>query len=154
VKPTQKPKKRITGETEIHLNPQYLNQREKMARAVPCIACNHPISEKHHIQPQAIYGSHNWNNRTVRLCANCHEIVHLILETWEGDRSNLLLKKIAPSLDGARIRILNETAQKTITTHLTNPYYEGRNRNNQKDRNLSPIGDPWMLGDDEKRDKV
>jgi hypothetical protein len=44
-------------------------------RMYPCICCAHPISQRHHLLPFADYGE---NDYTVQICANCHEIFHLL----------------------------------------------------------------------------
>lgn len=48
-------------------------------RLVPCECCGYPISQRHHILPVAEYGESDW---TVQLCANCHELLHIIEVAW------------------------------------------------------------------------
>ena len=46
--------------------------RERMS---PCCVCGYPVSESHHMAEQSRYGK---NDITIRLCANCHELFHLL----------------------------------------------------------------------------
>lgn len=50
-------------------------------RVSPCSVCGYPISEKHHMAERHIYGD---NDYTIKLCANCHELFH-ILKTCKSD---------------------------------------------------------------------
>lgn len=45
-------------------------------RTTPCRICGHLLSERHHLLPFAEHGE--TNKHIVYLCANCHEIYHLI----------------------------------------------------------------------------
>lgn len=45
-------------------------------RARPCQFCGYPLSQRHHSAPFANYGE---NPLTLHLCANCHELYHLVL---------------------------------------------------------------------------
>jgi len=44
-------------------------------RLTPCECCGYPISECHHLFEVAFFGE---NDYTAQLCANCHELYHLI----------------------------------------------------------------------------
>lgn len=44
-------------------------------RTTPCEWCGFPLSQRHHFLPVAIYGE---NDITAQLCANCHEIYHVV----------------------------------------------------------------------------
>lgn len=44
-------------------------------RMTPCTACGYPISQRHHLWDIAMHGE---NMVTVQLCANCHELHHLM----------------------------------------------------------------------------
>src|SRR5260370_28987544 len=44
-------------------------------RCTPCRECGYPISERHHIQR---VNEHGESESTVQLCANCHELYHLV----------------------------------------------------------------------------
>lgn len=59
-------------------------------RTVPCLCCNYPITQRHHLLPFAIYGE---NGMTVQLCANCHELYHLI-ENWTRESAKSVRKAI------------------------------------------------------------
>lgn len=47
-------------------------------RLTPCACCRYPLSQRHHLLEVARHGE---NPATVQLCANCHEVYHLIAET-------------------------------------------------------------------------
>lgn len=44
-------------------------------RLTPCSACGYPLSQRHHLLDVAYHGE---NDMTIQLCANCHELYHLI----------------------------------------------------------------------------
>lgn len=44
-------------------------------RLTPCQCCNYPISERHHLLEYAEFGETRY---TRQLCANCHELFHII----------------------------------------------------------------------------
>ncbi len=47
-------------------------------RLTPCSACGYPASHRHHLWDIATHGE---NQVTVQLCANCHELHHLMYNT-------------------------------------------------------------------------
>jgi hypothetical protein len=51
------------------------SDRERMT---PCSACGYPTSHRHHLWDIATHGE---NQVTVQLCANCHELHHLMYNT-------------------------------------------------------------------------
>lgn len=51
---------------------KYVNKRDRL---IPCSCCGYPISQRHHLLQVHEYGE---NNHTKQLCANCHELYHLI----------------------------------------------------------------------------
>lgn len=44
-------------------------------RLDPCSCCGYPLSQRHHGLPVAIYGE---SDPGTALCANCHELVHIV----------------------------------------------------------------------------
>lgn len=52
------------------------------ARTTPCVACDFPLSHQHHYAPIGEFGQ---NDKTVSLCANCHEIYHIVYNAWVCD---------------------------------------------------------------------
>lgn len=50
-------------------------------RLTPCQFCGHPISQKHHALPVSIFGE---NKFTLQLCANCHELYHIVQDSFLG----------------------------------------------------------------------
>lgn len=51
-------------------------------RMQPCAACGHPSSHRHHLWNLADHGE---NEITIQLCANCHEINHLMYNALVKD---------------------------------------------------------------------
>jgi hypothetical protein len=49
-----------------------------LERMTPCSACGYPASHRHHLWDIATHGE---NQVTVQLCANCHELHHLMYNT-------------------------------------------------------------------------
>jgi ribosomal protein L37E len=62
-------------------------------RITACAACGYPASHRHHIYDVATHGEHA---QTVQLCANCHELQHLIYNALvnESDYSRKLVNHI------------------------------------------------------------
>jgi 5-methylcytosine-specific restriction endonuclease McrA len=56
---------------------RYQTRTRLRERYRPCVACGHRPSHSHHIVPRAIGGSDATGN-LVRLCANCHEQMHIL----------------------------------------------------------------------------
>lgn len=56
---------------------KYQSTHRRTKRLKSCVKCNHPISHRHHIIPSYKQGANEKNNY-IRLCANCHEIVHIL----------------------------------------------------------------------------
>ncbi len=59
-------------------------------RTTPCVACGYPVSHRHHVYDLATHGEHT---QTVQLCANCHELQHLLYNALinESDYSQKLV---------------------------------------------------------------
>lgn len=51
-------------------------------RTTACAACGYPASHRHHLHDLATHGE---NARTVQLCANCHELQHLLYNALVND---------------------------------------------------------------------
>lgn len=61
----------------------YRKQRKRrrptpQERSTACAACGYPSSHRHHLWDLATHGE---NQVTIQLCANCHELHHLIYNT-------------------------------------------------------------------------
>ena len=54
-------------------------QTTQKERLTPCECCKHPLSQRHHLLNVAYHGE---NDFTVQLCANCHELYHLIYNKY------------------------------------------------------------------------
>lgn len=51
-------------------------------RMTACTACGYPVSQRHHLWDVATHGE---NRVTVQLCANCHELHHLMYNALARD---------------------------------------------------------------------
>lgn len=51
-------------------------------RMTPCSACGYPASHRHHLWDVAMHGE---NKVTVQLCANCHELHHMMYNALARD---------------------------------------------------------------------
>lgn len=60
----------------------------KAERMTPCVACGYPLSQRHHVIPVAMSGE---NESTVQLCANCHEMIHLMFSAVAQDNKQAAL---------------------------------------------------------------
>lgn len=60
-------------------------------RLMPCEICNHPLSAKHHLLQFHEYGE---NAKTMRLCANCHDLYHVTYQALRRlSRTRALLER-------------------------------------------------------------
>lgn len=59
-------------------------------RITPCEFCGYPLSQRHHALPISLCGE---NGCTLQLCANCHEIYHIVerVYLYKSERSQKLL---------------------------------------------------------------
>jgi hypothetical protein len=48
---------------------------KKKERLSDCECCGYPLSHRHHLFPVCKYGE---NEETIQLCANCHELWHIL----------------------------------------------------------------------------
>lgn len=70
-------------------------QRKRVSvkhRITPCKWCRFPISQRHHFLPVSEYGE---NDITVQICANCHEIYHIIHTCLTKQTPSSMTKYIA-----------------------------------------------------------
>ncbi|MGQ9910050.1 MAG: hypothetical protein ACUVS2_14575 [Candidatus Flexifilum sp.] len=51
-------------------------------RLTPCSACGYPVSHRHHLWTLEAHGE---NAVTIQLCANCHELYHLLYNALVHD---------------------------------------------------------------------
>lgn len=67
-------------------------------RLVTCAACGYPSSHRHHLWDFATHGE---NNVTIHLCANCHELNHLMYNALvkQSDYSRDILRHVMFSGD-------------------------------------------------------
>lgn len=64
-------------------------------RLTPCACCEHPISQRHHLAPFADWGE---NKQTIQLCSNCHELYHLVWDSYVlgKQRAQTILEYLVP----------------------------------------------------------
>jgi 5-methylcytosine-specific restriction endonuclease McrA len=67
-------------------------------RVTACAACGYPVSHRHHAFDLATHGEHSF---TVQLCANCHELQHLLYNALvnDSDYSRRLVNHVMYSED-------------------------------------------------------
>lgn len=74
-------------------------------RLTPCQFCEYPLSERHHILPVSMFGE---NMFTLQLCANCHELYHIVERVFlyksEGQFDLLDAFKTAYGKDDIRLK--------------------------------------------------
>ena len=74
-------------------NPLPVQPRRKKAtrreRITPCEWCEHPLSQRHHLLPVSIYGDEQ--KYILRLCANCHELYHIVEKAKKQNKHALPL---------------------------------------------------------------
>ncbi|MDL1901138.1 hypothetical protein FBR02_10255 [Anaerolineae bacterium CFX9] len=65
-------------------------------RSTPCAACGYPSSHRHHLWDLATHGE---NKVTVQLCANCHELHHLMYNALvkESEYSRAIVRHVMAS---------------------------------------------------------
>lgn len=77
-------------------------------RISPCSACGYPSSQRHHLWDVATHGE---NRVTIQLCANCHELQHLIYNVLVKDSEHS--RKIALHIVKSG-KISGETTERLI----------------------------------------
>lgn len=77
-----------------------------------CECCNYPISQRHHMLDVALFGE---NDYTRQLCANCHELYHIIFKCFTmhesgfndpNNRAAALLDKVGRAWGESDSRIM------------------------------------------------
>lgn len=91
------------------------NSRRRAVRdsekLTPCECCHYPISQRHHLLNYAYHGE---NEHTMQLCANCHELYHLLYNKYVAGSKTIKLGKVinALGINDKRIMFLFETVMK------------------------------------------
>jgi ribosomal protein L37E len=69
---------------QAHRYRRLMSRRRTTAqeRLTPCSACGYPLSQRHHLWDIATHGE---NQVTVQLCANCHDLHHLLYNAIARD---------------------------------------------------------------------
>lgn len=56
-----------------------MNRNDRLA---PCACCKFPLTQEHHLLQRKDWGD---NTATIRLCATCHELFHLLYRCYVDD---------------------------------------------------------------------
>lgn len=80
---------------------EYRHHRRKPTlkeRLTPCVVCEYPISHRHHLSDMVHFGE---NDDTVQLCANCHELYHIMYDciAHNSKRAQATLKAVLFTLE-------------------------------------------------------
>jgi hypothetical protein len=69
---------------QVHKYKKMMRRRRAtdQERMTACTACGYPVSQRHHLWDIATHGE---NKVTVQLCANCHELHHLMYNALARD---------------------------------------------------------------------
>jgi ribosomal protein L37E len=89
-------------------------------RTTACAACGYPASHRHHVYD---VGTHGENIMTVQLCANCHELQHLMYNALVNE-SEYSLKLINHILYSERLAV--QTAVTLLNYCRATIRYEAR----------------------------
>jgi len=90
-------------------------------RVTPCTACGYPSSHRHHLWDIAMHGE---NKVTIQLCANCHELHHLIYNALV--KTSNYSRDLAGHVLGSG-KISTEVAEKILGWCLATIRYEAAN---------------------------
>lgn len=64
----------------------------RQQRLTPCVWCDHPLSQRHHLFEFHEYGE---SDVTIQLCANCHEFYHIFYAALEDKHGRLNAIRLA-----------------------------------------------------------
>ena len=64
-------------------------------RVTPCQCCGYFLSHRHHLLPVSEWKE---NGFTVQLCANCHELYHILYTVYDGWRTQPVIRGRSASL--------------------------------------------------------
>jgi hypothetical protein len=96
-------------------------------RVSPCSACGYPASHRHHLWDVAMHGE---NKVTIQLCANCHELHHLMYNALvkNSDYSRNLVHHILESekVNGETAGLILGWCVATIRYEITQGWVEPR----------------------------
>ncbi len=96
-------------------------------RVTPCSACGYPASQRHHLWDVAMHGE---NKVTIQLCANCHELHHLIYNALvrNSNRSRDLVLHIlnTGAVSMETMRLILGWCLATIRYEASNGWVDGR----------------------------
>lgn len=92
-------------------------------RMTACSACSYPMSHRHHLWDIAMHGE---NKVTVQLCANCHELHHLIYNALVRD-SEYSRKLVWHVMFSGQVQVPLETVEKIVAWVKATILYEADN---------------------------
>lgn len=58
-------------------------------RITPCICCNYPVTERHHLLEKRKWKNQDDDTNVVNLCPNCHQLYHLLAADGIGGLSRI-----------------------------------------------------------------
>lgn len=117
---------------------QHYRQRRKRRRATvkerltPCSACGYPVSHRHHLWTVEAHGE---NAVTIQLCANCHELYHLLYNALVHDseysRTVALHALNAPALNAETLSRIMGWCLAVIRYEADNGWIDGNTGSKQ-----------------------
>lgn len=109
--------------TDFYRLHEYRQKRQRrrpkpVERMTPCAACGHPSSHRHHLWN---FADHGENEITIQLCANCHEINHLMYNALvkDSEYSRSIVRHV---MDSRRVGV--ETLSRILAWCLSVIRYE------------------------------
>lgn len=95
-------------------------------RLTPCSACGYPVSHRHHLWSLEAHGE---NAVTIQLCANCHELYHLLYNALVRDseysRTVALHAMASPSLSAETLSLIMGWCLAVIRYEADNGWIDG-----------------------------
>ena len=99
-----------------------MNRNDRLA---PCVCCKFPLTQEHHLLQRKDWGD---NTATIRLCATCHEVFHLLYRCY--------IDKSKPSMMLAGKLMLKVGLADQRTTFLYNLVQDARRLEKETSRKL------------------
>jgi ribosomal protein L37E len=101
-------------------------------RLQACSACGYPSSHRHHLWELAMHGE---NQVTIQLCANCHELQHLmynaLVKDSEHSRKLVLHIMYSGRIPRERVELILGWCRATIRYEASNGWTDGERASDQ-----------------------
>lgn len=116
---------------------QYRQRRQRRRatireRLTPCSACGYPASHRHHLWTLEAHGE---NEVTIQLCANCHELHHLLYNALVRDsaysRAVALHTIASPAISAETLSRILSWCLAVIRYEADNGWIDGRTGSRQ-----------------------